>query len=102
MSKREIQRDNFLSVKYTYKPYLNFKAGLNEQGVADCVSDKMAKGAEKYAHCEGAYTEDESAILMDVFTKIAEYKCFTGQFKEACATFIESEYVQPLIMSLYA
>lgn len=77
------------------------QAGLSEQAVADCVAEKMAEGAEKYGHCDSAYTDEEGAVLMDVFTKIAGYKCFMGQFKEACGSFIEAEYVEPLIMSLY-
>ena len=78
-----------------------FQAGLSEEGVAQCVSDMMAEGAEKYAHCKAAYTEEEGAVLKDVFTKIAGYKCFMGQLKEACGNFIDTEYVEPLIMSLY-
>ena len=76
------------------------QAGLSEEAVEECVAEIMAEMDGKYAKCADKYTDEEKATLEEVGVKIASYKCFMGQFKDACGSFIKSEYVEPLVASL--
>ena len=76
--------------------------GLSELAMADCVSDTLAEMDEKYAKCADKYTQEEHNTLFEVGVKIAEYKCFMEMFQDACGNFIQFEYVEPLVQSLYA
>ena len=76
------------------------QAGLSEEDVHQCVDDELAAMAEEHGHCADKYSEEETAILEDVGVKITGFKCFMAMFKNACASFIQTEYVTPLLESL--
>jgi hypothetical protein len=75
------------------------QAGLSDN-TEECVGKIMEEMDGKYAKCADKYTDEEKATLEEVGVKIASYMCFMGQFKDACGSFIKSEYVEPLVASL--
>ena len=54
----------------------------------------------KYAKCASKYTEEESLALEEIGMKIASFMCFTKTFDESCKSYIQSNYVEPLLSSL--
>ena len=78
------------------------QAGLSEDEVHQCVEDKLAAMAEEHGHCFDQYDAEQTAILEDLGVKITGFKCFMGMFEDACGNYIQTEYVNPLLESLYA
>ena len=77
-------------------------AQLNEEVIGECVMEIMEKMAEnpKYAKCADKYTEEESLALEEIGMKIASFMCFTKTFDEYCKSYIQPNYVEPLLSSL--
>merc|ERR1719445_2697469 len=66
---------------------------ITHEGVAKCTEDTISMMAEdpKIKRCSNAYTEEELAILTDVGSLIAGFKCFQDSFDQACGDFLRSQ-----------
>ena len=76
-------------------------AQLTGEVIGECVMEFMGKMAENpmYAKCADKYTEEESLALEEIGMKIVAFKCFTKTFDESCKSYIQSNYVEPLLSS---
>jgi len=50
--------------------------------------------------CIENYSEKEIALLSNIVSGIAGFKCFTQAFDETCRSWVDSNFVQPLIQTL--
>lgn len=78
------------------------QSGLSKDSIDECVEDMLAKADEEFADCADNYSDEESATLEEIAVKMASYKCFLMNFKDACFNHIKTDYVEPLVQSLYA
>ena len=51
------------------------------------------------AKCADTYNEEETLALEGIGMKIAGFQCFTKTFDASCKSFIQINYLEPLLAS---
>ena len=76
-------------------------AQLSEEAINECVLEIMEEMAENpmNAKCADTYNEEEILALEGIGMKIAGFQCFTKTFDASCKSFIQFNYLEPLLAS---
>merc|ERR1711970_642992 len=66
---------------------------ITYDGVSQCTENMITQMAEsqKFKRCSKKYSEEELALLSQVGSTIAGFKCFQDSFNQACGNFIRSK-----------
>lgn len=84
---------------------LTLSADLSEESIQDCIADefddiRQSREAKLVESCIENYSEEEMALLSNIVSGIAGFKCFTQAFDETCRSWVDFNFVQPLIQTL--
>ena len=66
---------------------------ITYEGVAKCTENMITEmaGNKKFKRCSKKYSEEELALLSQVGSLIAGFKCFQDSFDQACGDFLRSQ-----------
>merc|ERR1719158_2591509 len=66
---------------------------ITYEGVAQCTENMITEmaGNKKFKRCSKKYSEEELALLSQVGSLIAGFKCFQDSFDQACGDFLRSQ-----------
>ena len=84
---------------------VDLKENLDEDEMEECVEDELEEMLESPEHkafekCAEKYSEEEVKLVDKIVAGISGFKCFQKSFDEACRSYVDESFLQPLIESL--